>query len=182
MSGQCEQTDPECYSAACEAQLTACTDDLPMGTLTCGELNDCRGMCGQDSTCQNDCYFNATSEAQMLDEAMQECFTSVISSGQCMQSDPMCYNMACQTQVQACLTSGPPPPPPTPGTLSCADAVACTARCNQDMACFNACLNGVSEAEAPALESLLTCGQENMCEDATCIQMSCGDELAACGL
>ena len=158
-----------------------------MGTATCGDIFSCLQSCGpMDQACQSGCVESGTIDAQIQFSDANSCFLQAIEDG-CAQDDPACYNQACQAELMACQAgggggSGSNIPPPAAGTLSCGAAYVCAGvRCEPtDMACQQECLAGVSAAEQGALNAFLTCGGNAMCQDAACLEASCGPEYSAC--
>jgi hypothetical protein len=106
--------------------------------LTCGELWQCYGGC-QDNACGQQCYDQASPEAQQQDDALYAC---LVTHG-CQ--DFACVEQNCPSEYAACFGT----PPQTSGSASSTTTTTsggqtwwkCTAQgvytCCQDQSCYD---------------------------------------------
>ncbi len=116
MTGDAQQKcalQAQAPGGACATQTDACVT----GTGTCAGIQTCLQSCATNPDrigCQVNCQFTGTLEAQKQFNDFQLCAVESIT-GTCAQSCPagmsdtsqacaQCYNQACQSQIQACMT------------------------------------------------------------------------------
>mgnify|MGYP001345003890 CR=1 FL=1 len=102
-ANQCAEDDAECRRMACEMEIEGCLGAraVPMGTQTCGQLNDCLAGCaaGGDANCSDACIRNASPDALRRLENVLEC----IEASGCPDQDGACYQNRCGPEIQACV-------------------------------------------------------------------------------
>lgn len=177
-----------CILMTCENEYTACYGEIPMGSGDCNSILDCLPTCSEtDQACFEGCIYGATIEAQLQFFEAQECVINSIDSGMCADDDTACYNMACQTELLACVgqggNPGGPGGAPAPGSLSCGGTLVCLQECQPtDMACQQDCGAGLSMDDVDAFEGLGDCAEMNCATsmEEGCLEMNCQAELDAC--
>lgn len=172
--------DPECYGALCAAELNTCFGPpaVPRGGASCGELNQCFGICGDDSSCQNDCVRAASEEGLALFQIAIDC----LNDSGCAADDGECQTAACGDEISACIDHVPPPPQ----ALTCSQLNECLGDCAGDEACVEACREDSSPEAVAAFDAIIACITENECFDAQgnldqgCYEQNCAAEAEAC--
>jgi hypothetical protein len=110
----------QCIDNACAAQVTACFGAAPAepspgtpgptGTMTCAQIAQCFGNCGDgDETCFQSCFDKGSATAQQQLDALDACYETAYSQQcqtQCAAPDSQecfaCMDSACTAAVQAC--------------------------------------------------------------------------------
>jgi hypothetical protein len=78
--------------------------EIPTGDSSCAELSECSGSCAQDdAACQNDCFVNATSEAQDASNTMNSCISDNCGDATTQEEVVACADENCSTEINACI-------------------------------------------------------------------------------
>lgn len=144
----------------------------------CTALNTCLGTCNSNRACIDQCYMNATPEAQQRFGNIINC----VRANQCVnlanQIDQECMLEQCGMELERCF--GPQAAPEGEG--SCNTLLRCQSDCAEgDNACRRACINETSRASYNIYNEALRCVQENCPNgDVDCQRMNCAEEIDAC--
>ncbi|MFH1532629.1 MAG: trypsin-like serine protease [Pseudomonadota bacterium] len=161
MADHCEGLSDSAYQGCvqdhCEAQIDAC---LPVGTgsLSCADVYDCMVDCGDDDTCNYDCYEAGTAGAQGLLDVMFDCMSDHCG-GLPDDQYSACVFEQCDGEIYGCM----PPSNCDLGGGDCAQGTACYPMAGGLTDCFGT--NGKSEGQACNVNptDLLDCADGLIC-------------------
>ncbi len=179
-ASDCAPDDGACIQAACGDEIVACLGEPepPRDPLTCPELNECLGACGDDEACIEQCREGSEADAVEAIDAALAC----VEENECRRDDGSvdqgCLDENCTDEVEACF--GPPPEPQGDGT--CGELNQCLSLCGGARDCQVACIEDSAQASFDLLVAASECVRDSGCEpdEAQCINEACGDEIRAC--
>jgi len=176
----CQDNASLCGCAeACQADGSCDNSVCEIGT--CSDAYDCMVNCGNDSTCQEQCYTNATATAQTQLDAVFKCLDDNCDPNLSEQQYAQCASDHCGTEVNACFGGGTG----TTGDDTCGQVYDCFGGC-QDDACYQTCFDGGTAEAQGQVNTMLGCFDDNCgtIQDqdqwVACVQEKCADDLTAC--
>jgi MYXO-CTERM domain-containing protein len=146
--------------------------------MDCQQAYNCLGGCGYDEGCANDCMTQATTEAQLQIQAMQQCFEDQCGGlgGEAFQN---CAYDKCAQQIGACF-------PTQAGDMTCEEAYECIVGCGQDQQCQTECYYKGTGGAQQKLSEMFGCFQDDCSWTQTteawqeCVWQFCVDEIYSC--
>lgn len=167
--------DTACLEANCQTEYDACFGPpaMPMGTASCDEFVSCFQNCPDgDRDCVNTCIENTSPDAYAEYEAVIECGQTNMCFDDAGAGDQACLLDNCAEEMAPCFA--------TPmGDGDCIALTTCLEGA-ADGAAEIACIEASSRAGYDDLTALQECVASSMCMDASCVNMSCTAEVAAC--
>ena len=151
-----------CIQNNCSTQLDACFPRMT-GALSCDVMYSCLVDCGQDESCQTDCFNQGTAQAQDQLIAMNTCFDD--RCGNIADEDAFleCATANCSGEIEACfpsdncaITGG-----------DCPGGTACYPTSTGSTNCVESDGAGLDQPCDPNLADRLSCGDGLICLEAS---------------
>lgn len=168
-----------CIYSNCFAEQQAC---IGSGSGDCKKMSDCMATCGGSATCSNNCNAGASQQGAKDYYGLLTCIDNQCGSLR-GQAQLTCAQNGCKSLWDGCF--------PTAPVLytSCAQVANCQANCNGNVTCAKACTAAASPKAQADVNAFIDC-RDNKCGSycgggsstncATCVQIYCANELAAC--
>ncbi len=182
-----------CGHNSCEASIRFAQNDAQFAAICRGEdppemadpviaqctaLNTCLGTCNSNQACVDQCYMNATPEAQQRFGNIINCLRANQCINRANQIDQVCLREQCGDELDRCF--GPQAEPEGEG--SCNLLLRCINECpDGDGNCRVRCINETSPESHQLYIDALNCVNDRCPDgDPECQQMNCGDEIDTC--
>ncbi len=157
--------DGDCDNTACQ-------------WMDCQQAYTCLNGCGYDEGCAADCMAQATTEAQLQIQMMQQCFETECAGlgGDDFQE---CAYDECAQEIGACF-------PTQAGELNCEEAYECIIACGQSQQCQTECYYDATSGAQNKLSKMFGCFQDDCSWAQTteawqeCVWQYCVDEIYSC--
>lgn len=185
IAGKLNEPAPDCNdnasicgcAEACQANGTC--DDSVCTIDTCGAAYECMVNCGNDASCQEQCFVNASPQAQGQLNDLFTCLEDKCGGNMTDQQFAQCVQDNCSAQTDACFG------PAVTGSDTCEQVYDCFGTCADD-SCYNTCYGEGSAQAQSQINAMLQCfdAQCGTIEDqdawVSCVQDKCASQLTAC--
>jgi len=158
---------------------------LPDGTcensvcqwMDCQQAYNCMSGCGYDQSCADECLSQATPEAKIQIQIMQQCFETECGGlgGDAFQD---CVFEKCADEISTCF-------PTHAGEMTCEESYECMEACGESQQCQTECYYAATAGAQQKLSALFLCFQEECgglggAAFSECVWDSCVDEIYSC--
>ena len=170
-----------CIYTNCFKEQQACTG---AGTAGCKQLSDCMAGCGGSGTCTTSCNTMASQQGGVDYYGLLTCIDNICVGLQ-GSAQLSCAQQGCKGGWDKCYGSGPAL------YSTCLQIAQCQGKCGGDATCAKACKAAGTAAAQAAVDAFVTCRDGKCgtyCANPSspncmpCVEIYCGNELAACSI